>query len=331
MPVFSRWSNSSLQTIQRCAHQFKLKYLDKNWRKPGPAAARGISVHHVAKETHKRQMTISDLWRGSDPELVETPGTPRSIEEARDLAATVFEKKWDDGITLSPEDLKKGKDLIKATTKDVAVDLSGFYVGTVAQTVKPVAVEREITINSAKIDATLVGYIDLIEDDDGREYIRDLKSAEKKPYGFTDSNPDDKESLIRLGKSDSADNNAQLSLYTMIRFAETKEIPYGQRLVTAVRTPSKHDMTAYVAETSRDYEDLQILGRRLRTAIKSVESGVFLPADPGAPGTPCSWCDYAKDGTCEYVRRGPRTIPSITKEAKTKKKTRYVDLASKED
>ncbi len=56
MSVFSRWSNSSLTTLQMCAHKFKLKHLDKMYRQSGYQAKRGIAVHHVAKEAHKRQM-----------------------------------------------------------------------------------------------------------------------------------------------------------------------------------------------------------------------------------------------------------------------------------
>ena len=43
MAYYRRWSNSSLQTLQRCGHQWYLKYVKKLWRDSGPAAKRGIA------------------------------------------------------------------------------------------------------------------------------------------------------------------------------------------------------------------------------------------------------------------------------------------------
>jgi len=71
-------------------------------------------------------------------------------------------------------------------------------------------------------------------------------------------------------------------------------------------------------------DDIRILGRRIKTAIEAVDKGVFVPADPGAPASPCSWCDY-NDGTCEYVRRGGATV-AVQAEIPQEKPKRYIDL-----
>jgi len=328
MSSFRRWSNSSLSTLQRCSHQFYLKYIKKQWRDSGPAAKRGIAVHHVAKEGHKRQMTIMDLWKGSDPEMEEEPGSEASVEEARDLAASVFEEQWARGVKLSERDLELGKKLVKAQHKDVAVDIAGFYTGHVAPTVNPVAVERKIDVDSKTLDATLVGVVDLIEDQDGNEYIRDLKSKEKKPWKF-EADESVSDDLIQVGRSEEADFSSQLTLYSLIRYADVKKLPHGQRLVTVARTPKTAKTTAYIAETTRDMDDIRILGRRIRTAIQAVDKGVFVPADPGAPASPCGWCDY-NDGTCEYVRRGGSPAIAVQKDLPLEKPKRYIDLKKEE-
>jgi hypothetical protein len=329
MTYHRRWSNSSLQTLQRCGHQWYLKYVKKMWRDSGPAAKRGIAVHHVAKEAHKLQMSISDLWTGSTPELEEVPGSPKSREEAEQLALEVFDEQWRRGVKLNKKEMEVGMKLVKEQHRQVAIDLSGFYNETVAPTVSPVGVERKIEIESKKLDATLVGYLDLIEDDEGKEYIRDLKSAEKKPWGFEEdeeASTDD----IKVGRSKPADDSSQLTLYALIRWSETKKISDGQRLVTVSRTPSKGLTTAYVAQTQRDMDDIRILGRRIKTAIEATEKGVFVPADPGAAGSPCSWCEFAEDGTCEYVRSGAKHHEAQAKLPLSPPK-RYFDLKKKDE
>jgi hypothetical protein len=144
-------------------------------------------------------------------------------------------------------------------------------------------VERKVEIQPKDMDITIMGYIDLVEDDLG-EVIRDLKTAEKAPF------------------KDAAKYSQQLTMYNMIRAAETRKIPRESKLVHLVRTPSTHEMSVVVQSTTRDIDDLRMLKERLRTAIESVDKGVFVPADQAAAGSPCNWCEY-RDGTCKYVKK----------------------------
>ena len=281
--AFNRWSNSSLTTLQSCAHKFYLKYIEKNWRKAGYQAKRGIAVHHVAKEAHKRQMVDLKLWDGWTPEITELPGSEKCVEEARDIAAKQFDKAVEEGVDLSKKDKEYGADKLKAEQKDVAVDLAGLYVSDVAPKIKPIAVERKIEITPRDMGITVMGYIDLVEDDLG-EVIRDLKSAEKAPF------------------KDAAKLSQQITMYNMIRAAETRKLPRESKLVHLVRTPKTHELSVVVQSTTRDIEDLKRLRERLVTAIEAVDKGVFVPADQSMAGSPCNWCEYA-DGTCKYVKK----------------------------
>jgi hypothetical protein len=284
VPTFNRWSNSSLTTLQLCAHKFKLKHLDKMYRQAGYQAKRGVAIHYVAKEAHKRQMVDLKMWGQDDgaPEISETPGSPRSIEEARDIAAQQFELAVSKGVTLSKKDKELGEKALRAQCKDTAVALSALYVKDVAPTIKPVAVERKVEIKPKDMDITIMGYIDLVEDDAG-DVIRDLKSAEKAPF------------------KDAAKYSQQLTLYNMIRAAETRKMPRESRLVHLVRTPQTHEESVIIQTTTRDLADMKILKERLMTAVEAVDKGVFVPADPSAPGSPCNWCEF-RDGTCKYVK-----------------------------
>src|SRR3972149_4666665 len=88
---FNRWSNSSLTTLQMCAEKFRLRYLERDRRPSGLAAKRGIAVHKIASEVHKKQLADAGKWDGIAPRMSESVGTKASITEACDLAATEFE------------------------------------------------------------------------------------------------------------------------------------------------------------------------------------------------------------------------------------------------
>lgn len=278
------WSNSSLTTLQMCGHKWYLRYVKRDWRPVGFSAKRGTTVHHVAKEVHKRQMVELNKWDGPKPEVVELPGSERSIEEARDLAATHFEKEVAKGdIVLYDKEKPLGKEAVKAHNKDAAIDLAGLYVKEVAPPIKPNAVEHKVEITPKNMDIKIQGYIDLVEDDLG-DVIRDLKTSEKSPW------------------AGAADVSQQLTLYNMIRYADVREMPRESRLVHLVRTPKTNEMSVVTQSTKRNMDDIKMLVARIKTAVEATEKGVFVPADPAAAGSPCGWCEF-NDGTCPYFKK----------------------------
>jgi hypothetical protein len=313
------WSYSSLACIQRCAHQWYLKYIKRDWR-PGPAFfKRGNTVHKVAERSHKKQMIDISL-RDEDffkrvrqsginkPEqlfldgMEEVPGTEKALEEAKDVAADFFDKHWTDrgGVSIPKGESEKK---VKAETREASIDMSGFYVNDVAPPIVPLGVEKEVKMSSTKLPSGVVlkGIIDLITDDDGQEIIRDLKTAEKKPFGDPDSNKPENHNA-------DAEQSMQLSVYHLMRYADWKnrtgegKMPKAGMLSTLVRTPKKHEMSLITQTTTKDVTDLKILMRRIKKAIESAKAGIFLPANEGGYGSPCKFCDF-NDGTCEYVRK----------------------------
>lgn len=277
-----QWSNSSLMTVQTCGHKYYLKHIKGDRRPSGLSAKRGIAVHAVAKEAHKRQMARLGTWRGDAPLITEEPGSARSIEEAKDIAATSFAREIGRGIVYSKDEKAIGIPQATAHHKDAAIELSALYVTEVAPPVIPVAVERKVVIKPQDSQIILTGYIDLVQDDQG-DVIRDLKTKEKAPW------------------EGEAKVSQQLTMYTLMRLADTGVMPRASRLVQLVRTPKRHEMSVVVQETTRESDDIARLVRRLNVAVESVEKGVFVPADESAPGSPCAWCEYA-DGTCKFVR-----------------------------
>jgi PD-(D/E)XK nuclease superfamily len=273
------WNNSTLTTLERCGEMFRRRYIEREFIPPAPRMLRGTVVHRVAAETMLRKL------EKDEPAV--------TVEEARDLAATDFEQRWAGGVSLQDvESRELGPVRAKAESKDFAVDLSAFYVDGVAPGIEPVAVERRIVVRPKDSDLVLHGTVDLVEripDPDPekvREAIRDTKTSEKTP------------------RADAAERSQQLTMYAMIRGAETGQLPERMTLDYLVRTPQRHERKHVPLVTTRDGADVSALVNRINTAVEAVKRGVFMPTAPDSWWCSKEWCDY--HSTCVYVRRGQR-------------------------
>lgn len=265
------WSNSSLTCLQQCGEKFRRRYIEKERVPPSPRMLRGTVVHHVASTAYRRKIDTATL---------------PSVEEARDLAATSFERTWDQGVLFSREDTATGPGIVRADSKDFAIDLAGYHVATVAPAITPTAVERKIIVKPKDSDLVIHGTIDLIDQQAAGEVIRDLKTSDRMP------------------RSDVADVSQQLTMYALIRLAEVGTLPASLVLDFLVRSPERATKRHVPLTTTRDREDLRALVDRINTAAAAVEAGVFVPAPPDAWWCSRAWCEYFD--TCIYVRRGER-------------------------
>jgi hypothetical protein len=323
------WSASRLATAQRCLHQYYLKYEKGDYRDSGPAAKRGIAVHFAAKEAHKRQIILRaqedseflkriSIVKNVKPEelydsATQNPpdGGKESREEARSMAADCFHDEWKKGVSYKNKEEKAEWKKLYAQAKDAAVEMAEAYVGDVAPLINPLAVEKTVEVTPRKVDLMINGRIDLLEDDTpeddekanplDHEVIRDLKTKDRKPYKFDEQSVSD-DGLLHFGTGPDADNSGQITMYNLLRLGKTKRMPKHSMLTTVVRTPKGQNLDIYFLATKRDVDDVRLLIRRIQLATEAVTKGVFLPADPAAPGSPCSWCDF-NDGTCEFYRR----------------------------
>jgi hypothetical protein len=264
-----RWSNSALTTLQQCGEKFRRRYIEREYGPPSPRMLRGTVVHRTASRALLRKLTDRTL---------------PTVEEAKDAAAGEFERAWTSGVVLSDEEQAQGAATVRGEAKDFAVDLSGFHVGTVAPVIEPVAIERKITVKPKDSDIEILGTVDLIDRRPDGEAIRDLKTSEKSPYATA------------------AETSQQLSLYGLIRLAETGALPVRYTLDYLVRTPKKAEKKHVPLETTRDMADMRALVHRINTAVEAVKRGSFVPANPDSWWCSRAYCDYFTD--CPYVRRG---------------------------
>lgn len=266
------WSNSSLTMLQQCGERFRRRYIERELMPPAPRMIRGTAVHRVAAQSYLRKMDTRTL---------------PSVEEARDLGATEFDRVWQQGVALSDDEAKQGERAVRDASKDFAVDLSGYHVAAVAPAVDPVGIERKITVKPKDSDLVIHGTLDLIDrTPSGGESIRDLKTAEKSP------------------PSDAADKSQQFTLYGLIRMAEIGALPEVFTLDTLVRTPVRAEKKHVVLHTTRDADDVGALVNRINLAVEAVKRGIFVPADPSDWRCSKAYCEYF--ATCPYTRRSDR-------------------------
>jgi len=281
-PEDVEWNNSSLWLISQCGERFRRRVLDEERHPPTLPLTRGTLVHQVAAEAHKRQLEIRKSVSDPDARDMLMATVLPSGEEAADVAATRFEEAWRAGITVTREERKRGIPIVKGEAKDDAVEMSRLYVEEVAPLIRPVAVERRIEIVPATGPIKKIhGTMDLVDEMPAGERIRDIKTSKRSP------------------RKDAADRSGQLTMYSMLRSAETGEDVTQVALDYVVRTQAGNMKTVNL-ESSRRAEDVEAYVRRIETSAEAARKGVFVPSDPSwDPMCSPRYCEFWS--TCRYV------------------------------
>lgn len=268
----TKWTNSSLMTNQNCGERYRRIYEEREWRPSSARQARGRVVHHTVGRTLLRKMETHEL---------------PSLEEVRDIAADAFEREWaDNEIALQPEERELGEPIVRAHSKDFSIALSGLHRTDVAPNINPIGVERRITVKPQDMDIEIEGTIDLVDGHVAGDIIRDTKTSEKSP-----------------AKS-MAEDSQQLTMYGLLRRAETGRMPVAYGLDVLVRTPARGDLKYVSLVTMRDHVDLTALVSRLNASVDAVSKGVFVPASESWWGCSPAYCEFWD--SCVYTRRGAR-------------------------
>jgi hypothetical protein len=292
------WTNSRLTALQDCGEYFRRLYIEADAAPGTLRMHRGSAIHAVAREAHLRQKAAVEADPGR-PLFAALRESLPSKEEAQDLAATAFMQFTGEGVAYTADEQCEAEKALGAA-KDFAVDVASRYVQTVAPTMNPVAVERQITVRPKDSDLVIRGTLDLVtleppriydftEGEEGvrRRVVRDLKSSTKSPV------------------KTAADTSQQLTFYAMVDGAEQGKLPDALVLDYLVRTPKRQWFNHVPLTTTRTADDIAALVNRLNTAVEAAEKGVFVPATPGLSWR-CSpkWCPFWK--TCKYVNGGTK-------------------------
>jgi hypothetical protein len=274
MPEPEAWHASGLTSLLRCGVAYYRRYIAHEGQPPTTPQLRGTAVHRgIGMGLLAQQRT----------------GTPAPVDLFEDIAASEIDRARHGGATFTSDERSVGAARTFGALKDKAVRLAGGYGRIVAPTVRPIAVERRITVADLVPGAVLRGTIDHVDGAEGGEIIRDVKTSERAP------------------SRDAADRSQQLTMYDVLRSADRAD-PVGSHRV-ALDYMVLHASTGMVThvrlDSTRDAADRASMLARVEVGMRAVKAGVFLPANPETDWW-CSerWCEFAP--TCPYFlgRRG---------------------------
>lgn len=248
-----------------CGVAFERRYILKDRRSSNTVPQTvGSSVHLSARV---------------DLEAKRASGSALDDEVIPDLAADAFEKHWEGGApTINEADgYGSSKEDVKGAAKDQVIALGQLHHTHVAKIAVPKLIECRVDYRLPGYPFDLMGFVDLTETDDS---VRDLKTRAKKP-----------------NVNDVA-NSVQAAMYSFIIEKETGvKVP---RFTLDVLVKTKTPKFVQVSAVPLDYSHLY---QRFDRIAKVIESGAFLPADPGHWKCSPKFCDYWDDCPFGAARR----------------------------
>lgn len=264
------WHQSMLASLMRCGEQFRRRAIDREARPATTPQIRGSAVHRGIAAGLTLQM---HSHVAAPPDLME------------DMAATEIDRARHGGATLTAEEQGQGLARTWGTLKDHAVRYAGTYARRVAPAVHPVAVEHRVTLQGVIPGILLRGTLDLVDQVGPTRVVADAKTSERAPHG------------------DAADRSQQLSLYDLLDAgesgpSETRPV----RLDYLVLNRSTGTVEPVRLQSVRTAATRRAVVSRIDMAVKSVNAGVFVPANPETDWW-CSerWCEFWS--TCQYAIR----------------------------
>lgn len=253
---------SGLNLLSRCGIAFQNRYLLGKRTSTSISAAVGLAVDAAANQNLRSKMDNGKLL---------------PVEQVKELANDALKIEWEKGVEASGEDTEEGISASRGDATDMAVDLAEFHHNRLAPTLDPIHIQRAWTLNVAGIGMQIAGTIDVQESD----AIRDLKTSAKSPQKTV------------------ADSSIQLTMYALAVERHDGMIPAKLVLDYTVRTPARKELKLIQLETRRDISSFNPLLERIAAADRTIQSGIFSPADPGAWWCSAKWCSY--HSTCPYA------------------------------
>lgn len=254
-------SPSRINLYAGCGEAYRRRYIEGEIIPPGVALLKGSAVHSTADHNFSQKIE-------SHVDI--------AVDDAREFAAAKFEERLEkDGYELSDEEKSRGEKIVLGEAKDDAVDMAETHLIRQAPDYQPVYVEETVLIEMPDCSHDLLGVLDLA-DDQGR--VTDFKNG-KKSYSQRD-----------------VDVNIALTTYAASYSVLTGELPREVRL--DFLRPLKSEVKRGVVSGTRGKADFDALANRIDVMTRSIEAGVFPPADPGHWRCSKKWCGYAR--TCPF-------------------------------
>ncbi|MBO4313952.1 MAG: PD-(D/E)XK nuclease family protein [Desulfovibrio sp.] len=192
-------------------------------------------------------------------------GVDMPIGDIQDAARDAYRKAVSDGVFIpAGEEAEAPKELAKGA--DTAVSLAAAYAVHVAPKINPVAVEEKMTAYVDDLPVPFMGIIDVLDKSD---WCPDLKSSGRKwPAG-------------------KAAGNMQPPIYRHL-LRETRGIADATMSFEVITHNGEHQ---HVPVEVHD-EDIAPVIARAKGLLFALNSGVFLPSEPGHWMCSPKWCGY---------------------------------------
>lgn len=256
-------SISQLNMLSRCGEQYYQRYILGRKIPPAIALIVGRVVDDSVTENLGHRLKGEDLL---------------PVEAVADFTAGKFNQAWDGTeVALTDEEMDKGIKIVRGESLDKSVRLASLHASDMAPEIHPTHLQRKVEVELPGYPYDLIGYIDIQE---GSKSIRDTKTTGKTPA------------------ADIAHKDDQLTIYAMMAQVTDGIIPKQLCLDYLVDIKTPKAVTYY---TSRTGEDFKPMLRRIETAAKALEAGIFVPARETDWWCNEKWCGYHK--TCPYVKK----------------------------
>lgn len=255
-------NQSKIKMFTKCGEQYRRRYVEGEVIPPGIALIRGSAVHRGSEHNFTQKLQSG----------VDLPAS--EVEEA--AMQTFHDKIRNEGLSLSEEELAKGKDAIVNEGERAVRTLSMMYSDRVAPRYQPIAVEEtlEYELPSGLI---MTGILDTVAT--GHRIV-DLKT---------------------MGKAPSAgqyDNDPQVTNYWLLHWAKYGVEPTEMLMECLIDTKTPKQET--VSQTRRK-EDIEAFINQAEAVAGAIQAGTAIPAygQDGAWWCSKRWCGYWS--TCPFV------------------------------
>jgi len=253
---------TQIRMLMKCPKQYEHRYINGAIKPPGIALIRGSATHKGVELNMKNKLETGELL-------------PLSVvqDAARDSVATKIES---EGIRLVGDEKTIGKKKIKGQLIDESIGLSETHYVECAPKIEPVAVESE---GELKTGVRPIRYrIDIVTENG----IKETKTGARTP------------------PRDRADLDDQLTMYSLVYYARHGKMPEDLSMDFLLLPSTKLGYRSLTQETTRTKAQLESFLLRVETAVKLLDSGVFMPTDRSNWWCSPKWCGYYED--CPYVK-----------------------------
>ena len=281
--------------IERCAYQFKLRYIEGRKVPPDLPLLRGDAVHKGQEHNYTQRFDT---------------GSPVSEAEVVDVTADAFEqavktREYGLGSYGRHGSPKQARGRAK---QDALACAKAYHkvIGSrlrVAEVKGEPGVELQITVDSPRFRLPLLGIIDLVEDAPLRQIaLVDGEPSEKRVHRIRDT-----KTVSRSMRPADVDNDLQPTFYEILYRATTGHAPAGHVFDTVVLSKDG-SATVQPIPTARGPAELEGLVQRVEASLKMVEAETFIPCNPTSWACSQSFCGFW-ESVCPFGKRARSNRP----------------------